>query len=295
MAIELSKPYEKPLGFETDYMKILYYDFTSAYNGAYNSFQYTRVCTIESGIKHVKINDGNEFTYRPNEFIILPPDSTVHMDINTPTVAIVYEISDRLIEDTINKLEYQFDTPVEVNKHLIDRLRYSSEVKGQFEKINRTYRSADLNKGFLLDLYSQELVYTLLKDYKLPVESKRQKEPVAYAVHYFKENLYNPSVTVKEIAFHLSLSPSNLIDQFKKTTGMTPKEYQNLLKINKAKEDLAVKNVSEVAYDLGFESISYFIKLFKQICHVTPKQYQLRHKKASDRHSVDAHKTFIGK
>jgi len=36
-----------------------------------------------------------------------------------------------------------------------------------------------------------------------------------------------------------------------------------------------MKNVTEVAYDLGYENISHFIKLFKDKFGMTPKKYML--------------------
>lgn len=293
MLHDFSKQFEKIDNFETDYLKILYYDLSKDYIGDYKSYQYTRVCTIAEGTKHVRINDGSEFTYKKNEFIILPPNSTVHMDIKEQTTAIVYEISDRLIEDTITKLQNHFNTPVPMDSLNIDKLRYNPELQTQLNKINTIFTGKDPNKGFLIDLYSQALIYTLLKDYKFPVESKKNREPVAYTIQYFKEHIYSQTTTIKEIAYSLNLSPSNLIQLFKNATGMTPKEYQNHLKLNQSKEDLLVKNVSEVAYDLGFESISYFIKLFKAHNGVTPKQYTLLHRKRADEQSSKIHQALI--
>ncbi len=293
MLNNFSVQFEKTDNFETDYLKILYYDLSKDYIGDYKSYQYTRVCTIADGTKHVKINDGSEFTYRKNEFIILPPNSTVHMNIKDPTIAIVYEISDRLIEDTIGKLQNHFDTPVPMDALHIDKLKYNPEFRTQLSRINTLFMGADPNKGFLVDLYAQELVYSLLKDYKFPKKKKKNREPVAYTIHYFKEHIYSQTMTIKEIAYTLKLSPGSLIQHFKNATGMTPKEYQNLLKINQSKEDLLMKNVSEVAYDLGFESISYFIKLFKHHFGVTPKQYTMLHKKRADSHSVKMHQSLI--
>ena len=110
---------------------------------------------------------------------------------------------------------------------------------------------------------------------------------------YIGDYIYSHTMTIKEIAYSLNLSPASLIQHFKNATGMTPKEYQNLLKINQSKEDLLLKNVSEVAYDLGFESISYFIKLFKHHLGITPKQYTMLHKKRADSHSVKMHQALV--
>ena len=90
------------------------------------------------------------------------------------------------------------------------------------------------------------------------------------------DNLYNSHFTIKEVAAELNISPSALINSFKKNTGYTPKEYQNLVKLKASVHKLKEKSVTDVCYDLGFENISYFIKIFKSYYGETPKQYILR-------------------
>jgi len=270
--------FEKTDGLETDYIKILYYDLAKDYKATYKSYQYTRLCTIAEGSKHVKINDGSEFTYTTSDFIILPPNSSVKMEMKVETKAIVYEINDKLLDDMIKRIEHQFEYEVTGADKPVIRNLLMPGIKSQIDRINAYSMSKDPNKEFLIDLVSQEMVYTLVKNYKMPLHARKKEEPVAYAIQCLKDNLSDPDMTVNEIAYALNMSPSNLIPLFKRATGMTPKAYHNLLKINKAKELLLHKNVSEVSYDLGFESISYFIKLFKSHFGLTPKQYTLKYK-----------------
>jgi AraC-like DNA-binding protein len=44
--------------------------------------------------------------------------------------------------------------------------------------------------------------------------------------------------------------------------------------MEKAKNIIAHGSVTEAAFDLGYENISYFISLFKDRYGVTPKQYK---------------------
>ena len=136
--------------------------------------------------------------------------------------------------------------------------------------------SNDPNKTFLIDLSSQELIYNLMRDYYIALTHPNDAlDPVNYTLRFLKENIYH-NITISEIADHLNMSPSNLIACFKRRTNMTPKEYQNQLKLRISKEALKYKNVTEVCYDLGFENVSYFIKLFKNYYGETPKQFALR-------------------
>jgi AraC-like DNA-binding protein len=275
MIRNFDKRFEKNNNYETEYLKVLYYDLSQDYKETYKSYQYNRLCTIVSGTKHVKINDGNEFDYNQSEFILLPPNSSVDMEIKENTIAIVYELSDKLIEDTINNVQMKFGTEVAKDKHIILKEKFSQGISAPIQRINQYCMTNDPNKAFLIDLCSQELTYNLIKDYCLPIKPTKYSDPVDYTIHFLTESIYT-NVTIKEIAAHLNMSASNLISYFKKRTGMTPKEYQNLLKLKASKEELKYKNVTEVCYDLGFENISYFIKLFKNYYGETPKQFAMR-------------------
>ncbi len=268
--------FEKTDGLETEYMKILYYDLDKDFKGTYKTYQYTRLCTITSGLKHVRINDGQEFTYSDSDFILLPPHASVDMVIPEKTIAVVYELNDKLIEDTLKKVEVKHELNVDMTTDFVKKNLLLPQVKTHIERIKQYALSDDPNKQFLIDLCSQELTYNLINHYRLSLDQRKKQEPVEYAIHCLKNNLSDPDLTVKEIAYALNMSPSNLVLLFRRATGMTPKAYHNRLKLNKAKELLKHKNVSEVCYDLGFESISYFIKLFKGHFGITPKQYSLK-------------------
>jgi YesN/AraC family two-component response regulator len=73
-----------------------------------------------------------------------------------------------------------------------------------------------------------------------------------------------------------NLTKDHLIRLFKKQMGCTPAKYINQKKIEKAQLIILMENISlkNVAYKLGFENISYFIRLFKKITGETPSTYR---------------------
>ena len=65
---------------------------------------------------------------------------------------------------------------------------------------------------------------------------------------------------------------------FKSYTGQTPIEYINRLRIDRACFEMTVNrmNVTDAAYECGFNELSYFSKMFKRYKGVTPGQYKQR-------------------
>ncbi|SHH55024.1 helix-turn-helix transcriptional regulator [Tepidibacter thalassicus] len=261
-------------GLETEYMRLLYYDFSQPYNGNYRSYENNRICTILSGEKKVKINNKKIFCYGEEEFVILPQNSQVYMEINKPTKALVLEIKEDVIKNITSKVSLDFQIDIETKDGGLFIGKKTLNIKLAMEKIVKTYYSLEKNKAFLMDLYLQEMMYNILKIKGADIIlTKEKKNPVFLAIKYMKEN-YNKNIKIKDIANSLGMSESNFCIYFKKVTGITPKKYLKNIKLNKAVELLKENNVTEVAFDLGYENISYFINEFKNKYGFTPKQYQ---------------------
>jgi AraC-like DNA-binding protein len=81
---------------------------------------------------------------------------------------------------------------------------------------------------------------------------------------------------VSTLAAQLNLSPRYLSDMLKQETGKTAIELIHIYLINEAKNRLRDEDqrVSEIAYALGFEDLSYFSRLFKKETGVTPNQFK---------------------
>ena len=79
-----------------------------------------------------------------------------------------------------------------------------------------------------------------------------------------------------DIAQELFISRSQLHRKIKALTGMSLTAYGNHVRIEKAKHLLNTTNmnVSEIAYEVGFEDPSYFSKTFKKLESVSPKSYR---------------------
>jgi len=84
--------------------------------------------------------------------------------------------------------------------------------------------------------------------------------------------------TVNYLAAELFLSTRYLSDVLKQESGKTALDHIHIHLIKEAKNQLlsSNENVAGIAYGLGFESPSYFTRLFKKVVGVTPVQYKER-------------------
>jgi len=82
--------------------------------------------------------------------------------------------------------------------------------------------------------------------------------------------------TVVQIADQLNVSPGYLSEMLKALTGQSTQQLIHSKLIEKAKEWLCTTNlsVSEIAYELGFEHIQSFSKIFKAKTNLTPLAFR---------------------
>ena len=90
---------------------------------------------------------------------------------------------------------------------------------------------------------------------------------------------YNQTPDVNKVAASVHLSTAAFCRYFKKQTNMTFTDFVNQYRITQAKTLLLqYKPVSEVCYEVGFDSLSYFNKLFKKIAGENPSVFKKKHK-----------------
>lgn len=265
-------------GFETDYVRLLYYDLPKDFSSAYKTYNYTRFCTILSGEKHVTLDNKNSFKYGKDNYLLLPAHATVQMDMAVNTRALVFELNDDLIDDVFSKVNMDEEILHNVkqdNNYCVGHNKWNicQDTFNIFEMSKQDKK----NSAFLIDLYAQRLVFDLIQDKSTHhILESDTNNPMNIALRYINENI-NMVINIGKLAEQLYMSESNFSHLFKKTMGVTPGEYIKDKKLELASNYLQADNVTNVAYRLGYMNISYFIKIFKDKYGLTPKQYKLEY------------------
>ena len=92
---------------------------------------------------------------------------------------------------------------------------------------------------------------------------------------------YNEKLTLDHLAQKYNISSYYLSRTFKDVLGITFIEYLNFTRISESKKLIINTNLSmtEIAFEVGFESSTYFTKVFKSITNTTPLKYRSIHNK----------------
>ncbi len=81
--------------------------------------------------------------------------------------------------------------------------------------------------------------------------------------------------TLGELSAGIGMTPKYFCRFFKLATHRTPMDYIGFYRIEQACYEMATtdKNVTEIALDLGYNDLNYFIRCFKKYKGITPKKY----------------------
>ena len=92
---------------------------------------------------------------------------------------------------------------------------------------------------------------------------------------YVRQHM-DKDMNIEELADVACMTKHYLIRLFKRELGVSPLQYINRKKMERAQLLLLTENMSvkEVAWYLGFNDHSYFIRLFKKITGMTPQGYR---------------------
>ena len=98
------------------------------------------------------------------------------------------------------------------------------------------------------------------------------------AVKYVEDNISRSDLSVEELSKALGMSRVHLYKKILHITGKTPIEFIRILRLKRATQYLRESqlNVSEIAYQLGFNNPKYFSKYFQEEFGISPSEYQKR-------------------
>ncbi|PFI60727.1 helix-turn-helix domain-containing protein [Priestia megaterium] len=94
-------------------------------------------------------------------------------------------------------------------------------------------------------------------------------------LEYIDEHFYE-KITISRLSSLLNMSEGHFSRFFKSIVNMTPIEYINIIRVNKASALLKQtdKKIIDISMEVGFDNPSYFIKTFKKQKKCTPSQFR---------------------
>ncbi|MCM1252705.1 MAG: AraC family transcriptional regulator [Clostridium sp.] len=137
-----------------------------------------------------------------------------------------------------------------------------------------------VTKGYLCQFWATLLNKLPMANIPHSSNTSLNEQRVKQAMLYIRLH-HADAVTLDDIAASISVSKSECCRCFKATIQMTPFEYLMKYRIFAASRLILddhdnSRSIAELALSVGFNSISYFNKLFRRYLGCTPTEYRMR-------------------
>ncbi len=148
------------------------------------------------------------------------------------------------------------------------------------EKMSTLFESSHRKELFKNPLYDIGWCANIINIIRMYAEERKKvsgaesqffKPVIDHMSHHCHENL-----KTEDFASLVHMKTTYFIKRFKKNYGLPPITYFNRMKIYKAMGMLARTDmpIEQIARKLGITDTSYFARLFKKYCNVTPTKYR---------------------
>ena len=224
---------------------------------------------------------GQMIFHKPNEFHNLMANGTV-----APNVVIVSFVSHSpAMAFFENKVMYATQQQRKLLSRIINEARqaFSCPLGDPMVPQLTCDEEAPFGSQQMVGLVLEQLLIDIVRSAAPVVERPRvassvkqraDNEMTERVIRYMEEHLCE-NLSFTTICLFSAQSATNLKTVFKSVTGMGVMEYYRHLKIERAKQMLreGSGNITQIADRLGYTSVHYFSRHFKQATGMTPREY----------------------
>jgi len=225
-----------------------------------STFEGNDLVLIGANIPHLNFDYGVKTEYR-KVVAHINKDFIEKQIKETPELSLIAE----LFEKSKYGIAFKGETKRQIGKQLI-------ELKN-LNPFNQYLRLLEIFQ-LLADTKDFELLHK--KPYIKKYNEREQGR--LRAIYAFVDNNYHQKIQLREIAAVSNMTKEAFCRYFKKVTTYTFIEFLNRYRISQSKRLLMTgKNVSNACYSCGFESLSYYNRIFKKITNENPSDFRKRY------------------
>ena len=248
-------------------------------------------CGMMTGRKVIHAGERTPFEFLPGESLVVPADHSIQIDFpdaqrGEPTTCITLEIDRDRLQRLLDRLNEEAPRAPASGEWAYEdayvHFTNTPEIERVLQSLMRLFTEEVAYKDALIDLNAAELVIRMLQTEARRMilgnsEEYASSNGLAAAVQYVHRHL-DRHISVDELASAACMSKSTFYRYFRNEFGMTPLQYINQQRMERAETLLQrpERTVTDVSYALGFSSVSHFIGTFKRHAGCTPKTYQQR-------------------
>lgn len=234
------------------------------------------------GKKRMHLRDKAPFCFLPGESVLLPANELMRIDfpeanMQQPTKCLALALDEDMVQQELDWLNaerpreggllWSFQSG---NFHFTHSLAVQQILQRLIFLFTEGHPSKDLFVGMAL----KELLLRVLQqenEVKIGEEDSRLAQLVQYIRQHLREEL-----SVGELSKKACMSEAHFYRSFKAELGQSPNDFiqEERLKLAASLLLQTEEKIGDIALDSGFNSLSYFNRLFKRRYQKTPSRFR---------------------
>lgn len=239
------------------------------------------ISILLSGQQHIKTYEENIITINAGEILFIPR-GLYHITDLIPEKgnfhSLLFYFGDDIVQEFLSTVQVGEIIRRQIPEYL--KLGIEPTINLFAQSFIQIYQKQKLRDNSFLHLKILELMHLingLVSEKKFTEFLFQVSLPKKRNIKMFIENNFDKPLTIEDYAYLTGRSISTFRRDFKEQYDTTPKKWLKAKRIDKAINILNTREISvtQLAYEVGYENISYFIKEFKTETGLSPKQYML--------------------
>lgn len=219
--------------------------------------------------------DGTWMEALPGDIIVIDANTIHRFETQNPVYGHLWQINPKLLinSDICLKPVKNRITAEEISSDTL----FSEQLSHLYRLMQSGHRILSDDKNPFMQSIFSAFYFGLMT--KFPggeaEQSPSDEKQIFYEIAEYINLRFTENITVQSIARDMFVSRGRISSIFEKYAGTDINAYKNSLRVNKANElfESGMADITEVAYQSGFQTIRTFNNTYKKIMGITPSEY----------------------
>lgn len=247
---------------------------------------YNLIFVKEGSGKH--LIDFIEYCFEPGSFILVHPDQVHAYDLDADTVGEVLLFTESFVDQVLNNMRMPGFSPNHLGVNYQPVIKPNdaglSSCIGLMDELSKELSNSDKDELILMHLFSCLLL--MLRREQHEIDQNTLPSGQMDKLNRFLDLLHNNFTTIRDASLYadkLHTTYKTLNQICKKGTGQTAKQLIDAYTLLEAKRRLVIDSCTtqQLAWDLGFNDASNFVKYFKKHTHYTPSDFRKHYSRSN--------------
>ncbi|SFQ25594.1 AraC family transcriptional regulator [Salibacterium halotolerans] len=217
-----------------------------------------------------------DYALESDNVVLIAPYTKHSILSSSKLTVLVLEFNESFLSDEVRTelLPFVFKDSSVMKMSLFD----SSELRQLLRKMLYEQSHGDNLRMLAMKIFLAELLFVMKRSYQSNQIADTNKLRVEWLRNYINTHYYEITAS-EDLSKKMGMSTRYVHSIFKEHYGKTPMQYLTEVRLELVKDMLLEtdNDIASICFEVGFESVSTFYRVFKKYVGIPPNQYRTSH------------------